>query len=331
MGLERLWVSLSDRERKIIQKKIECEERINHLYQQFPRLKEISQLLAQIALDLAFMKLGQSKLGMTEEELYQAKESLLMEKKKILKEHKVPLNIEEVWWDCPQCKDTGFININQKCQCLIQKNINNIYSKSGLTKEQYHQRFDTFELHWYENFNKMKKIFQMSVDTAEAVINNKRVNNLLFCGGVGLGKTHLCSAIANYCINGGKTVIYKRVGDLLDIIREYKFKFDSEQNKLHNELKYLSEVDVLILDDLGSENLTDFGREQIFKLLDERNNDYKPWIISTNLHPEEIEATYGERIADRILGTVTILPFQGKSIRLKMNRMRQEELAKVCD
>ena len=85
---------------------------------------------------------------------------------------------------------------------------------------------------------------------------NKEVQNNLFTGAVGRGKTHLSLAIANEVLKQGGTVIYKRIDDLLDIIREYKYNRDAEQLDKSFQLDYLKRVDLLIIDDLGAENIT---------------------------------------------------------------------------
>ena len=88
-------------------------------------------------------------------------------------------------------------------------------------------------------------------------------------------------------------------------------------------------MDLLIIDDLGTEVSTDFVREQLFYLFDERISYCLPWVISTNLMPNEIGTIYEDRLSDRILGTSRVLKFSGTSVRqlkaMQANKIDQKE------
>ena len=58
-------------------------------------------------------------------------------------------------------------------------------------------------------------------------------------------------AIANEVMKQGVTVIYKRIDDLLDIIREYKYQREENGPSETSQLEFLVDVDLLIIDDLG--------------------------------------------------------------------------------
>lgn len=314
------------------QKKIEeCENRIQLLHQKYPRLEEISGLFARMSLELALTAIGKGKMGMSREELLTARQALAEEKKSIIRENKLPENIYEVWWDCEKCRDTGFVTIGVKCSCRLKEDLERLWQASGLLPEQERQTFGSFSLDWYEDKKKARCILENCLAFAEKVSAGQEAENLFLYGPIGTGKTHLCSAIANYVIQAGISVIYLKISQLLDILREYKLNQGKNEPGQPDKarIRGLYQAGLLIIDDLGTENSTDFVCEQLFLLLDERINYRLPWVISTNLSPNEIGRLYEDRLSDRILGTSVALEFAGESIRrqkklLKKSRGKRE-------
>lgn len=301
------------------QKKIaEWEARTQALYEKYPRLGKIAHLLAQMSLETVYLTMGQGKMGLTLEELSGKRQTLLAEKKALFQQYNLPENIDQVWWDCPRCEDRGYRKFGEKCSCALAQEKQQQWTLSGLGPLQRGQTFQTFSLHWYKEQKRYTTILQQCQEFAEKIATRKRVENLLLCGSIGTGKTHLCSAIANYVLKAGVGVVYLKIGVLLDLIREIKYNFEKAVPALPRQLDSLYHADLLIIDDLGTEVATDFVREQLFYLFDERINYRLPWIISTNLLPNEIGAIYEDRLSDRILGTSAILKFTGSSIRQQL-------------
>lgn len=298
------------------QKKIrDWENRIELLHKKFPRLGEINHLFAQMAKELALLELEKSTMGMSREELLKAQEALQSEKKQLIKKHKLPDNIYEIWWDCPKCQDTGFIEIGKKCSCLLSEEFQVRWQESGLSPEQKQQTFTTFTLDWYKDKERYRDILEQCLLFCEKVHKGEKAESLLFCGPVGTGKTHLCSAIANYLLQSGLAVIYLKSGKLFDLIREYKFGPEANEQGTIRKLDFLYRADLLIIDDLGTESLTDFTKEQLLFIIDERIQYKLPWVISTNLSPHEMTNYYEDRILDRILNVSKIMKFTGESVR----------------
>lgn len=310
-------MSLEMRNVKRTRKIAEWEKRIESLHIKHPRLGEISGLFSELAMEMALLDLGRGKLGIPKEEILKAQEALQAEKKAIIRGNGLPEDIYEIWWDCTKCQDTGFVGIGEKCSCLLQEELQERWQSSGLSPEQKGQTFSSYSLEWYKDKERYRNILQVCLDFAEKIINKQgQDKNLLLCGQVGTGKTHLCSAIANYVLQSGTSVLYLKTSRLLDMIRENKYRGDEDTyRESTKKLEAVYRVGLLIIDDLGTEILTDFAREQLFLILDERINLHLPWVISTNLLPNVIESHYGDRISDRLVFTSTILKFTGESIR----------------
>ena len=84
----------------------------------------------------------------------------------------------------------------------------------------------------------------------------------------------------------------------------------------------ITEPDLLILDDLGTEMATGFVQSALYQLVNGRLLAGKSTIISTNLTPAQIESRYGAAIWSRLQGEYTVLPFAGEDIR-RLKRMMQ--------
>ena len=117
--------------------------------------------------------------------------------------------------------------------------------------------------------------------------------NLIFTGSTGVGKTYLTNCIANEVLKLGKTVLYQTAPVMFDEINDAKFgrenaRFDLYENILN--------VDLLIIDDLGTEKITDTKITELFTIINTRllnqNHKITKTIISTNLNVDELFKTY---------------------------------------
>ena len=72
---------------------------------------------------------------------------------------------------------------------------------------------------------------------------------------------------------------------------------------------------LLIIDDIGSEKLTEWVRERIVSIIHTRVSNGLSTIYTSNLSPEEIKAEMGDRISSRILGGAKIVEITGADRR----------------
>lgn len=141
---------------------------------------------------------------------------------------------------------------------------------------------------------------EISLKYAESFTKSKGDAGILFYGNSGTGKTFAAACIGNYLTERGKTVIAINLG-------LYLGKLKVEWGKAENEiLEKISLCDLLIIDDLGCEKISEWSLEKIFLLIDTRYRAEKPLIITTNLEYSRdnlkcaITKTFGTRIKDRI-------------------------------
>ena len=256
----------------------------------------------------------------------------LQSKKKLLyKQLNITDNFFLPQYECPLCNDTGYIsdsnNKSVLCNCLKQKLFNIKYNSSNigdLDKE----NFSSFNISLYsDEINKDKykanispqKNMENVLNIAKRFINNfdnPNEKNLLFIGNTGLGKTFLSNCIAYELLKKGKTVLYQSSINMLDAVIDYKFgKSDNNENIYNNILN----VDLLIIDDLGTENINSIKFAELFNIINSRllnqNNHITKTIISSNLNIENLFKNYDERIVSRLVGNYNICRFFGDDIR----------------
>jgi DNA replication protein DnaC len=118
---------------------------------------------------------------------------------------------------------------------------------------------------------------------------------LMISGVYGCGKTHLATAIANIALAKDLPVYLATVPEMLDVLRD-GIKDDTTEQWLD----MLQTVDMLILDDLGQGAITDWGREQLYKILHYRHRNNLPVVITTNLTIADIADRFGGAIASRL-------------------------------
>lgn len=112
-------------------------------------------------------------------------------------------------------------------------------------------------------------------------------NGLFIAGSYGTGKTHLAAAIANQLIDGGTACICMTMIDMLERIRRTYQAAGSEADEAMI-LNQYEQVPLLIIDDIGSEQPTEWAVSKIFAIINARYEGYMPTIITTNYSGEEL-------------------------------------------
>ena len=233
-------------------------------------------------------------------------------------------------YECTKCNDTGFCD-DKMCSCFNQELINESFKQSNLAKIK-EENFETFDFGYYSTCNNKEKygIEKSPLENIDGIrrlaykfshsLNDPEQKNLLFTGSTGLGKTFLANCVASEVIKHGKSVIYQTAPILLDKMVEYKFKFNKTESDIEDYDK-IFDVDLLIIDDLGTEAMNSAKFSELFNILNTRILRNKKILISTNLTPQEIKKEYEERIFSRFVGDFIICRFVGEDIRILKKKM----------
>ena len=323
---------LSEYEEKKRKANMEVEANISKLYTQFPILENIDDEINKYSINKTKSILnGKGDTKNFDIEI----ENLKLKKEKFIKENKIDVNLFKPNYECKICNDTGYVqdenNKTVMCTCLKQKLLNLAYNKSNLSDIK-NENFDNFNLNLFSDEANAKK-YKIKSSPRQNILNIKKEclkfidnfdsleeKNLFFCGNTGLGKTYMSNAIANEILKKGKTVLYQTAPVLLETVIDGKFNRYKNQN-VDSFYKNVLTVDLLIIDDLGTENINSMTVSELFTILNTRllnlNNKATKTIISTNLSIEQIFKIYEERIGSRIAGYYNIFQFAGEDLRLK--------------
>lgn len=163
-----------------------------------------------------------------------------------------------------------------------QERIERLLGKSGIKKRFQRRTFENFITDTQERA-RCYKIAKRYADTfAQRYANG---DGLYIEGTNGTGKTHLAAAIALQLINEGVPVVCKTSTDLLLDIRK---AYDDEYTRESTILDVYKSVDLLIIDDLGKEQCSDWSMSNLYSILNDRYEDMKPTIITTNYGAEDL-------------------------------------------
>lgn len=121
-----------------------------------------------------------------------------------------------------------------------------------------------------------------------------------FQGDVGTGKTLLAMLISKAALEKGLSVaIYSVPGLLAEIQETYN---ESSKSSYMDLFRRLCAVDLLHLDDLGTERRTEWVLEQLYSIVNERWQDQRSIVVTTNKELSELREQVGERTISRLFG-----------------------------
>ena len=293
----------------------ENDRRIREINEKIPEIKEINNTLFNTGRELMRI-IANSRGKDVTAEIEQIKQRNIGAQdvaKQLLVSHGYPPDYLDMHYSCPKCSDTGYINSNF-CDCM-----KNLFGRLMTEKlnENAHltlSSFDTFSLKYYvgDDYFIMQKILNF---TREYALNfNKSADNILMTGETGLGKTHLSLAIANTVLQKGYSVLYDSAINILWNIEREHFSYEHSSDFLNA----IFDADLLIIDDLGTEQETKFYSSMIYNIINTRLVKQKPTIISTNLDKKSISVRYGAMVASRIVTQYKYMQFQGDDVRLQI-------------
>lgn len=145
-------------------------------------------------------------------------------------------------------------------------------------------------------------------------------NGLFIHGSNGTGKTFITWAIANslmkkFDVQMGTTVAMN------DRIRRSEFEDGATSNRWKDKYKY---VDILIIDDIGKQQLNEYQANNLFEIIDHRSSNLMPTIFTSNygsqglmerLTPDGSDQSTASSIIDRLNGMCKFIEMKGDSLR----------------
>ena len=175
--------------------------------------------------------------------------------------------------------------------------INKIYKKNYVEGKFQEQNFENFNIN-LENEMAVKVAKYYTDKSIEKMQND----GLIITGESGVGKTHLAASIANKLIENDKIVLMGRLTMLLDMIKETFGDNTKSENEL---IELYSNVDMIIIDDLGTEKISQWALEKLYTIIQNRNENRLPIIITTRFNKhgliERFSQSQDEQLVDAII------------------------------
>lgn len=170
---------------------------------------------------------------------------------------------------------------------------------------------DQFNFDWPKTINAMqvKDLFRLNFLQDHG--------NAIFLGGVGMGKTHLATALGYAACLQGHRVLFANTIDVVNTLSAAQ-----AQGRLKAELKKYQTPRLLILDELGYLPIDQCGADLLFQVISHRyergsillttNRPFKEWASIFNN-----DATIASAVLDRLLHHAETVVIEGKSYRMK--------------
>jgi DNA replication protein DnaC len=170
---------------------------------------------------------------------------------------------------------------------------------------------DTFDWNWPKKINRLQvqDLFRLAFIEQNA--------NVIFLGGVGLGKTHLSTALAYQACLKGHSVLFASAIDIINSLTAAQ-----NTGRLKADLKKYLKPDVLLIDELGYLPVDKKGADLLFQVISQRY-EKGPIILTTNKQfkkwPEIFnnDSTLTSAVLDRMLHHAETVVIDGKSYRMK--------------
>ncbi len=297
-------------------------QRREEVFAKIPRIAEIEGELDRFGMRmLNLVAAGENEPKRAVEAIAAENRAYTEETHRLLSVHGYSESYLEIPPVCDKCNDTGYIGAAM-CACLKEELLSCALESANLSAASRNDTFDTFRLDYYSD-EYSEKYGCSPRENMMAILNDCRSfaddfphpgQNLLLCGGCGLGKTHLSSAIAHELLTKGRDVLYISSNSLFPILEDIHFGREVSERASYI-VKKLHDCELLILDDLGSEFVTQLTVSELFGIINARIMSDKQMIISTNLNRARLEEVYTSRIASRIYGAFSVLEFLGEDIR----------------
>jgi DNA replication protein DnaC len=170
---------------------------------------------------------------------------------------------------------------------------------------------DDFQWSWPKKINRpqVQNLFRLAFVPEHS--------NVIFLGGVGLGKTHLATALGHAACLAGHSVRFTTAVDIINTLIAAQIN-----HRLKAELKKLLSPSVLVIDEVGYLPIDKTGADLLFQVISERyergsivlttNQPYKSWAKIFNN-----DATLTSAVLDRLLHHAETVVIEGKSYRMK--------------
>lgn len=141
-------------------------------------------------------------------------------------------------------------------------------------------------------------------------IHQREKNGLILCGSYGTGKTHLAASIVNEATDQGISALFNTYIGHLEALKK---EFNSDDERTYLDKMY--GVELLVLDDVGKERTTEWTESVMFDVINNRYENMRPILITTNLNAKQLEDYFGGAVYSRLIEMCHMVVTHGKDHR----------------
>ena len=235
-------------------------------------------------------------------------------------------------YKCQLCRDCGYVIVEGRayqCNCRRNRILQERKAHIGLSPRLQRMNFSSFDLQCYPEDlfigkSSYRQLAALARDAALGFVRTQKNHNsprgLLLEGEVGCGKTHLAAAITNALIELEEDALFLVVPEFLDQLR-FSYRRENEGLDEAEIIRRAYRAQVLVLDDLGAHNYTDWVCNKLFTIINHRYNRNLPCIITTNLSFVDLESKLGDRTASRLYEMCDHMMMAAGDLRLSNKRV----------
>lgn len=288
-------------------------ERADEVRKKIPAYFDVEDELRTLRMRHMQASLDQDSEALT---IIRSQEDLLIDKRdRLLTDGGYPKDYLAPIYSCEKCHDTGFLPESRtKCSCFVEAQTRLLFEQSGIFDLITVQNFDTLSFEYFNEAEAASYSNALNISKNFTGNFNSDYQNLVFYGNVGTGKTFLSCCIAKELMEKGYSVTYCSADKLFKNLVDLRFNDDREA--YFSFMEEINQCDLLIIDDLGTEAISERVRADLFTCLNNRDLLKKATLISTNLTLDELNRRYSERIFSRVSSHFTFCKFEGRDIRM---------------
>lgn len=319
---KRLLYPLFDRlEQMRMKNETEAAERQRRIYETMPEIAEIDFALQASMLEVAkhAFKNGISATVPLSE---LREENLALQKKRadILQRAGYPADYTNLRYACDACHDTGYVG-QKICACVDRMYRDALVRELSESVGMGVTGFGSFRLDLYSDLKfpgatspreQMSEVLEFCKNYAGHF--GAKSPNLLIVGDTGSGKTLISACIAHEVVRSGASVVFDTAFRTFSRFEADRFGRAEEAD---GSTRRYYECDLLVIDGLGGEVITQYSTAQLGDLIAQRELRGKPTIINTALTTEELRTKYKKQLAARIEGGFIKVPMFGQDNRGK--------------